>query len=502
MTNVQAAGGARVRAAAIRIENVTKSYGAVTAVNEVSFDVGAGETLAIIGPNGAGKTTLLKAIAGVVPLTSGAIYLDGERIERVGAARASHAGVGFAHQVPQPFRGLSVRDNVRVGAVEHRIHDLEAWTDHVMETCGLTRHARRLAESLQILDLKRLELARALATQPTLLLLDEVCAGLVGRELDEVIGLVSRLKAEGPTVVLVEHIEAVVSQLADRVVVLDWGVLVANGTPAEVAADEAVREVYLGTSQAQGVRAPREVAEGSTGTLEVRDVRAGYGGLEALHGVSLEIQRGRICAILGANGAGKTTLSAVISGTVPARSGLVMVDGVDVTTLPAHRRTAAGIAICPEGRKIFGELTVRENLLLPVRLRAGRAEIERRLAAVLEIFPQLAKLSDRKGRALSGGQQQMVAIGRALMSEPKYLICDEVSLGLAPIAVDSLYEGLVKIADQGVGLALIEQHVHRSLAIADIAYVMDRGVVAYAGPPQPLNDPVQLNAVYFGTSAT
>ncbi|GAA2011355.1 ATP-binding cassette domain-containing protein [Microbacterium ulmi] len=491
--------------AALSVQKVSKAFGAVAAVDGVDLELAAGTTTAIIGPNGAGKTTLLKMIAGVERPTTGVIALDDRQISGMGAAKASHAGVGYAHQVPQPFRGLSVRDNVRVGAVEHRIPRADEWVDEVLQLCGLAGKAHRPAKALQILDLKRLELARAVATKPSLLLLDEVCAGLTGSELDAVISLVDRIRTDGPTIVLVEHIEAVVAQLASRVVVLDWGKLIADGTPRGVAEDPQVREVYMGAGHTgEGpahVPAFDDVAPEDKGRgLVLTDVRAGYGMIEAVHGVSLELRPGKISAILGANGAGKTTLANAISGVSVLRGGTITLDGVRVDRMRAHRRAAAGIAVVPEGRRILPALTVRENLLLSTGLGVRRPEIERRLDAVLETFPQLADLMIRRGGALSGGQQQMLAVGRALMSDPKCLVCDEVSLGLAPVVIDALYEGLQRVVARGVALAVIEQHVQRSLAIADIAYVIDRGAVSYAGDPAPLKDPRVLDDVYFGSA--
>lgn len=491
-------------AAALSVQQVTKAYGSVVAVSEVSLEIEAGTTTAIIGPNGAGKTTLLKMIAGVEAPTHGSILLDGSPVGGLGAAKASHAGVGYAHQVPKPFRQLTTRDNVRVGAVEHRVPHLEEWVDHVLDFCGLADRAHRSAKALQILDLKRLELARALATRPKLLLLDEVCAGLTGAELDAVITLVDRIRADGPTVMLVEHIEAVVAQLATRVVVLDWGKKIADGTPAEISQDARVREVYMGAGHT-GEGAAHEPSFGDDEALHGRglvltDIRAGYGAIEAVHGVSLELRPGKVTAILGANGAGKTTLANAISGIAPLRAGSITLDGQRIDGLRPYRRATAGIAVVPEGRRILPLLSVRENLLLSTGLRVPKAEVQRRLEQVLETFPQLADLMGRRGGALSGGQQQMLAVGRALMSEPKYLLCDEVSLGLAPVVVDQLYEGLLKVAARGVGLGVIEQHVQRSLAIADHAVVVDRGLVSYQGDPRPLKDPAMLNDVYFGSA--
>lgn len=498
--------GGKAPASSLVVKQVTKRYGAVAAVEDVSFAVPERSTTAIIGPNGAGKTTLLRTIAGSVRPTVGDVVLDGKSISGRGAHRASHAGVAYAHQVPQPFSDLTVRDNVRVGATEHHLPDAEDYVDYVLELCGLEDRAKRLARELQVLDLKRLELARALSTRPSLLLLDEVCAGLSGRELDQVIKLVDAIRLKGPTVILVEHIEAVVAQLAERVLVLDWGHLIADGTPDEIEHNEQVREVYVGGGH-DGVAA--HVADfgadagtnGTTQALVIEDLKAGYGSIEALHGVSVEIRPGRVSALLGANGAGKTTLSNAIAGTVPIRAGSITVDGARIDRLPAHERAAMGVAVVREGRTLFTDLTVRENLVMPAGFRTAKKEIAARLDEVLAIFPQIEQFLGRKGGQLSGGQQQMVAIGRALMAKPRYLICDEVSLGLAPVAIDALYEGLLRVVELGVGLGVVEQHVQRGLAVADMAYVIDRGQISYAGPPGPLTNPERLDEVYFGTTS-
>lgn len=493
-------------AGTLSVAGLTKRFGGVTAVDGVSFDVPAGSAMAVIGPNGAGKSTVLKLIAGVHRPTGGEIRLGGVRLDRLEPHEVPAHGVALAHQVPRPFRGLSVLDNVRLGIRAGRRRGLQD-PEAILESCGLTGVAGRPASSLPLLGLKRLEVARALATAPEVLLLDEIAAGLVGRDLEDAIDLVRTVQRSGTTVVLVEHVERVVSSLVDRVLVLDWGKPIAEGTPASIAADETVRQVYLGTGGAHAPASRPEVPAAHPDSpagpvIALAGVTAGYGAITALRGVDLRISPGEVVAVLGANGAGKSTLCGVLSGAVAPASGSVHVDGEDATTWPVHRRARAGIAHCPEGRRLFPDLTVRENLFLGAPLSARRADVVERLDEVLSIFPALTEKLPVSAGNLSGGQQQMVAIGRSLMSRPRVLVCDEVSLGLAPVAIDALYEALVVVRDRGTAIVLVEQNVTRCLTFADRTYVLERGRVSYDGPCEPLLDPELLDNAYFGAAPT
>jgi len=492
----------------LRVEHLTKRFGGVTAVHDVSFEVSAGEAIAVIGPNGAGKSTVLKAIAGVHKPTDGAVYLDGLRLDRLAAHAVPRHGVVLAHQVPRPFGALTVRENLLVAAQARaggrRESELSERVDEVLERCGLADLRSRPARTLTVLDLKRLELARSLATQPSVLLLDEVAAGMVGRELAATIELVAGIHATGMTMVLVEHVEQVVRSLVTRVVVMDWGRRIAEGTPDEIRTDARVRSVYLGSSSAERPTpaGPDPRGSGTAPLVELRKVSAGYGELTAVRDLDLQLGPTGAVAVLGANGAGKSTLCSVISGLVPARTGKVFLEGDDVTQEPAHLRARRGIVHCPEGRRVFADLTVAENLKLGAPLSVREAELRRRLERVNTIFPDLADRPTQRAGSLSGGQQQMLAIGRALVAQPRLLICDEISLGLAPAAVDALYQALVRILAEGVAVALIEQNVSRALQVADRAYVLRRGVVSYAGDPRALLDPRVLDDAYFGGPAT
>ncbi len=496
-----AAAGEPAATRAISLEGVRKRFGGVTALDGVDLRVDPGEAVGLIGPNGAGKSTLLKVLAGEHRADEGRVEILGRETARLARHRIAALGVGFAHQIPQPFRGLTVRENARVGALHGRgALSSHERVEHVLELCGLQEKASRPAGSLPLLDLKRLELARALSLEPSVLLLDEIAAGLVGEELDAVIELLRAIRAER-TLVVVEHVERVVADIVDRVVVLDWGKLIAEGTPAEIAADTQVQEVYLGSTgaaAAQATRTRRHPEVGAEPLLQVRGASASYGAATVLREIEVEMHAGEVVAVLGANGAGKTTLTRLISGLNRARAGRVVFAGEDVTARPAHERARLGIAHCQEGRRLFADLTIAENLMLGAQSKDARAGAAATLADVVELFPILAERRDQLAATLSGGQQQMLAIGRALMARPRLLLCDEVSLGLSPVATDDLYEALAKISETGLAILLVEQNVHRSLELADRVYVLDRGHISFEGRPEQLSDEERLREAYFG----
>ena len=478
---------------ALEIAGLGKSFGGVKAVSDLTFSVVGGAALGIIGPNGAGKSTLLKLIGGLLQPDSGTIKSDGRLISGRPTHLVARSGVVLAHQIPRPFRSLSVRDNVSVGWHSHGTQS----ADSLLDICGLSSRADTPSKSLGLLDLKRLEVARALATNPSVLLLDEVAAGLNGRDLDQAIELVAEIHRRGITIVVVEHIERVIRELVDRVIVLDWGQLIADGTPVEIAAHPEVRKVYLGTTGTEQVRPERSTSR-SAPVVELRGVSARYGDVQALGEIDMTIGAGEVVAVLGANGAGKSTLASVMSGHVRAAGGSIRAFGSDVTNWESHLRARRGIAHCPEGRHVFADLTVSENLSVSIPPRTESRDARQRLTAVRELFPILEDRARQPAGTLSGGEQQMLSIGRALMTNPKLLICDELSLGLAPLVTKAIYEALRRIAEQGVTLVVIEQDVGRCLDIADWVYVLLRGRVSYAGAPGALYDETFLDNVYFG----
>jgi branched-chain amino acid transport system ATP-binding protein len=231
--------------------------------------------------------------------------------------------------------------------------------------------------------------------------------------------------------------------------------------------------------------------------LELQDLHVNYGSIRALSGVSLEVQAGELVALIGSNGAGKSTTLKTISGLLRPRQGTVRWQGQDITRAASDRIVALGISHCPEGRRIFGRLSVLENLRLGAVARAGR-EIDADLEWVYDLFPLLQQRLQQAGGTLSGGEQQMLAIGRALMSRPRLLLLDEPSLGLAPLMVKHIFGVIAELKRQGTTMLLVEQNIHHALAVADRAYVLETGRVTLSGPAAELQHNRQVEQSYLG----
>ena len=231
--------------------------------------------------------------------------------------------------------------------------------------------------------------------------------------------------------------------------------------------------------------------------LEATDLVAGYGSFQILHGMGLQVGEGEVVALLGANGVGKTTLNRTLSGLLRTRGGKVAFDGRDITNSDPADIVRAGLIHVPEGRKIFPTLSVKENLQLGSYLR-GRAERAKTLDYVLETFPRLRERLRQRVGLMSGGEQQMVAIGRGLMSRPKLLILDEPSLGLSPLLTDELFALIRRLHDDGLSILLVEQNVLQSLGVASRAYVMEHGRMALSGDAATLMENPKLKAAYLG----
>jgi branched-chain amino acid transport system ATP-binding protein len=232
--------------------------------------------------------------------------------------------------------------------------------------------------------------------------------------------------------------------------------------------------------------------------LEVEDIYTYYGAIEALRGVSLRVDEGEVVTIIGSNGAGKSTTLRSISGLTPARTGKVVFEGEEITALPAHEIVGYGIALAPEGRHCFARMTVRENLDLGAHLRRD-GEIEDDLERVYDLFPRLKERQRQKAGTMSGGEQQMLAIGRALMARPKLLMLDEPSMGIAPILVQRIYETIAEINRQGVSILLVEQNANYALDVARRGYVLETGEVVLTDASEQLRNDPAVQRAYLGT---
>ncbi len=232
--------------------------------------------------------------------------------------------------------------------------------------------------------------------------------------------------------------------------------------------------------------------------LDVRDVEVYYGVIRALKGVSLHVNKGEVVALIGANGAGKTTMLHTITGLVPAKSGSIVYDGHELTTMPAHKILPLGMAHVPEGRRIFQQLSVYDNLKLGAYTVKNKTQIEENLRYVYKHFPRLEERKKQVSGTLSGGEQQMLAMGRALMSNPKLILMDEPSMGLSPLLVTEIFQIIKEVSRDGTTVLLVEQNAKKALSIADRAYVLETGSISLEGNAAELINDEQVKKAYLG----
>jgi ABC-type branched-subunit amino acid transport system ATPase component len=296
--------------------------------------------------------------------------------------------------------------------------------------------------------------------------------------------------------VLIEHDMSLVMGISDEIVVLDAGRRLAHGAPDRVRNDPAVIEAYLGAAQLEG--RPRATPLRSTGSplLDVERLTAGYGAAAVLNEVALAVQEGELVAVLGANGAGKSTLMRALSGLLRPVQGRVTFAGQSIGGKSACRIAAEGLVLVPEGRQVFPELTVTDNLHLGAYTRRDLAPGE--IDAMLARFPSLERRKHHRAGLLSGGEQQMLAIARGLIARPKVLLLDEPSLGLAPALIGELFEVLADLRDRGITILLVDQMAALALAVADRGYVMESGAIVHAGSAQDLRADAALERAYLG----
>jgi branched-chain amino acid transport system ATP-binding protein len=476
------------------VEGIRVAFGGVIAVAGVDLAAPPGRVTSVIGPNGAGKTTLLNLVSGFQRPDSGTVRIGSQEITAQPAHDVARAGLARTFQTAQPFGNLSVLDNVRLGLLRGawRGEAPTALARALLSLVGYSGPETRLAAALSHVDRRLIEIARALGTAPAVLLLDEPAAGLDDADTTRLGGLLQRLARAGLAVVLVEHDMALVMSISEEIVVLDAGRRIAAGAPAIVRADPAVKAAYLGATTLTQPVAQREA--GST-LLDVRGLNAGYGPLAVLDQIGLLVGRGETIAVLGPNGAGKSTLMKALSGLIRPVQGTIAFGGVELERLPAHLVARAGLVLVPEGRQVFPQLTVAENLRLGATRRGDfeLAEIE----TMLDRFPRLRPRLHSAAGLLSGGEQQMLALARGLLARPDILLLDEPSLGLAPAVALELFAQLRRLRDEGKTLLIVDQMADHVLAIADRGYVLGGGRVVAQGGTADLRGAV-LDDAYLG----
>ncbi|MDA8046906.1 MAG: ATP-binding cassette domain-containing protein [Actinomycetota bacterium] len=505
---------------------VTVRFGGLVAVRDVDLAVPPGRIVGLVGPNGAGKSTLFGVLSGLLTPTTGKVYMHGQEVTDARPQVRATLGLARTFQHPELFSGLTVRQHLSLayrvrnakrrvwsdlftlGSLKRPAEDEKSRVDELIDVLAMGSLADRSALGLPLGSARLVELGRALASAPSVLLLDEPSSGLDSTESEQFERTLTRVADEwGISILLVEHDVEMVMRLCSEVYVLDFGALIAHGTPAEVQANPAVRAAYLGEEVETAKPEPEaEVAEveaalaqsslahlpapapdgspapGGAESLVIEDLAVRYGDALALSGVSVEVPPGRVLAVLGPNGAGKSSLARAVSGLVRPHSGRVLLGGHDMAKWPADRIRNAGLLHLPEGRGVFRSMSVIDNLRMAAASVEGRQARKEALARALEIFPVLAARRRQVAGSLSGGEQQMLSLARGLATNPKLIVADEMSLGLAPMMVDLVFEGLDRARAAGSSVIMIEQYVHRALAFADDCLILQRGTVAWYGP--------------------
>jgi branched-chain amino acid transport system ATP-binding protein len=527
--------------ALLNVESVSVRFGGLQALAAVTIDVPEHEVTGLIGPNGAGKTTLFNVITGLQPPTGGTVVLDGKDITHAKPHQRARLGIGRTFQRLETFGTLSVRDNVLVAAEMRRGWSREKFkpgvlTDELIERIGLTSVADERVDRLPTGTQRLVEMARALATKPRVVLLDEPSSGLNESETDDFSELLIELAATGLAILLVEHDMGLVMSSCHHIHVLDFGQIIAFGTPTEVQANPLVRAAYLGegdeaedvpeeqqallaevSALQSEVRSETDAPNGAVpsvtvsetpplsvatpgeptpgAAIELIDVKAAYGSIDVLHGVSITIPPGMVYALLGPNGAGKSTTLKVASGRLHPTAGEVHFLGHKVNGRSSDRLARDGLCTIPEGRGIFPNLTVLENLRTMTYSGASLSDVEDR---AYTRFPRLKERRKQMAGTLSGGEQQMLAIARAIGTDPKVLLLDELSMGLAPLVVSELYDVVKRIAADDVSILVVEQFAHEVLDVADVAAIILHGRIEMEGAPTDVADALQ--DAYLGGS--
>jgi ABC-type branched-subunit amino acid transport system ATPase component len=503
-------------------ESITVRFGGIQALNEVDVAVKAGTVHGLIGPNGAGKTTLFNVITGLQPPTRGRVRFDGNDITRSSPHRRARRGMARTFQRLELFDTLTARENVKMAAETQRRRlpagvSPDAVTERLLALVGLVEIADEPTDSLPTGLARLVELARAMATSPSVLLLDEPSAGLNPEETTTLGKILVTLASEGMAVLLVEHDMSLVMGICDEVTVLHYGEIITTGDPASVRADPAVQAAYLGAEDVQPEARPERQSvttaaspdrstsgDPSPGTatpvppmLELVDVSAAYGRIEVVHDVSLQLPAGSCLALLGPNGAGKSTLLKVMSGRLSPSGGTVSLNGEEIGKATSEQLARRGVCTIPEGRSVFPNLTVAENLLMyTFRGKAVKmGDLEDKSYAR---FPVLGQRRRQLAGRLSGGEQQMLAIARALYTDPRLLLLDEISMGLAPLVVAELYELVGQlVASEDITVVLVEQFAQTALTVADQVAVMVNGRIVRSGTPAEVGE--NLMNAYMGS---
>jgi branched-chain amino acid transport system ATP-binding protein len=483
----------------LEVNDISKHFGGIRAITKASLAVGAGEIHALIGPNGAGKTTLFNLISGLFTADGGTIRLNGREIQGAPSNLICHRGLARSFQITNLFRELSIYENLRLSLqAQHGIgfnfwRDIDSYpqvhaeTAELIKFLGLEGIEQIEGGELSYGGQRLVDLGIALGSKPQVLLLDEPLAGLAAAERERVSNLIKNIAANIP-VLIVEHDIDRVLGFSQAVTVMNQGEVLMTGSPETVRADRRVQEIYTGTGIPEIEHSRTDQARGgATQILRFEGVNTFYGKSHILNDATLDVREGEIVALLGRNGAGKSTLLKTMAGLVPLASGTIEYDGNNITGLPAPDISRLGVGYVPQGRGLFAGLTVRENLSLGrlARKTDGSNGVVWSEEQILDYFPRLKERLDVAADYLSGGEQQMVAVARAMSGNVKLLLLDEPFEGLAPTVILELFK-VFDLLRRHTSIVIVEHNLDLVLALADRVFALERGAVFHQGPAAPL----------------
>jgi branched-chain amino acid transport system ATP-binding protein len=475
-------------AASLEVSGLTKRFGGLVAVKDMAFGVEAGKILGLIGPNGSGKSTVMKLIMGIERPDAGSVRIGGVEVAGWPSHKIARMGAGIVFQHSRPLHRQTVLENIKLALLPDKLTRLftdpetDARARVIAGRVGLSAVLDRRPATLPFADLRKIEIAKAIARDPKVLLIDEPFAGLTSTETAAFSDLICELRDDGRAVLLVDHNVKSVARVVDRVLAMYVGERIAEGTTDEVMRDETVRRVYLGGSIETAARPESSFRDVATPFLEVDNLSVYYGKAQALEKVSIHVHAGEFVSVVGLNGAGKTTLFNAISGFLPY-TGNIRREGSALRGQSAAAIARNGIVQCPEGRDLFVDMTVRENLDMGGQ-HLPHAESAEQIGGLFELFPILRERQKQNAGTLSGGEQQMLTIARALMMKPKLLILDEPTLGLAPVILEQLSKALERLRQTTpITVLLGEQNVTFALPHADRVYVLEHARIVWEGEP-------------------
>ena len=481
---------------------LAKHFGGIRAVKDMSLRLRDRSLHALIGPNGAGKTTAFNLISGLFKPDHGTVTLAGQPIAGLTPEQITLAGIGRSFQITNLFASLSVAENVRLAVQARHPKRFAVWTDaaslaevnrdaaEVVRTMGLAGVEDAPAASLSYGGQRLLDMALALATRPRVLLLDEPLAGLAAAERERVGSLIKAISADLP-VLLVEHDIDRVFALADAVTVMNDGEVLIDGTVDDARDSPRVQAVYIGAGSHALAERDRPSAARASTLLKLDGVNTYYGKSHILRDVSFEVHDNEIVALLGRNGAGKSTLLKTVIGVAAPASGSITLGAEALARRPAAEIARRGVAYVPQGRGLFAGLSVAENMELGRLKRRNGAGIYWDEEKVFAFFPRIKERWRSPADYLSGGEQQMVAVARALSGDTRVLLLDEPFEGLAPAIVEELFEAFDKLRHE-VAIVIVDHHLDLALALSDRTVALERGEVTHVGPSAALSRDLEL----------